>query len=86
MTKQIDSIMENFNFENVHKVMEFLNWEWQDMGIPSISQLKLEAERLLLLAVSKKHKIIGTGGFEVLRRKNGNISLYFVVEESDGLA
>jgi len=86
MTKQIDYIMEHFDFEKVHGVMEFLNWDWLNMGVPSIRQLKLEAERLMLELVSGNSRAIACGGFEALKRGNGDISLRFIVEDWDEIA
>ena len=86
MTKQIDYIIEHFDFEKVHDVMEFLNWDWLGVGVPSIHHLKVEAERLMLKLISENCRTIGSGGFEALKRDNGDICLYFVVEELEGFA
>ena len=85
MTKQIDYIMGHFDFEKVHDVMEFLNWDWFNMGVPSIHQLKVEAEGLMLKLISGNNRRIACGGFEAVKRGNGDISLYFIVEEWDGI-
>jgi hypothetical protein len=52
MTKdeQIYDIINNFDFDKVHKVMVFLDWKWLQMrGLetPSIPQLKDKAYELL---------------------------------------
>lgn len=48
---QIEYIMNNFDFVRVHKVMEALDWTWASAktrnGIPSVSELREQAERLL---------------------------------------
>ena len=86
MTKQIDYIMKHFDFEKVHKVMEFLDWDWLGRGVPSVHLLKLEAERLMLTLISENIRMIASGGFEAVKRGNGDIALYFIVEEWDGIA
>ena len=68
MTEQqrdvIDDIMDSFDFNKVHKVMEFLDWQWRDEGVPDEYSLKREARRLLRDAIENKTSI-STGGFIV---------------------
>lgn len=78
---KINKVMKNFNFENVHKVMTTLNWKWY-MGngeerVPSLSEIKKEARRMLEDAV--KGNCYSTGGFEV--KYNELLSLKFCLEE-----
>ena len=83
----IDEIMDNFDFERVHKTMIALNWGWADkddyelLSIPEMYELKSHA-RKLLKASMEENMCIGTGGFFV--EKDGDyISLKFVVSEWD---
>lgn len=68
--KAIDDIIENFNWEKVHKTMEALNWTWYDSGgkTPTIGMLFKCAEGLLRGAYDgavkeKSNYINATGGF-----------------------
>ena len=46
--KAIREIMEEFDFEKVHKVMLILNWWWADTGKPpTVGELRERAEELL---------------------------------------
>lgn len=51
MTKEekIESILENFDFQKIHKVMEFLNWTWFGSGkeVPSTYKLIKRTEEYL---------------------------------------
>lgn len=63
----INEVMDKFNFERVHLAMKALNWEWIDlntnqMSVPSITQLRKAARKLLNKATS--HHCVGSGGFE----------------------
>lgn len=45
--KLIESILENFDFEKVRKVMDFLNWTWVDNEVPSTYKLINSAKKRL---------------------------------------
>lgn len=73
--EMINNIMDEFNFAKVQNVMFRLDWRWSAIGIPTIDDLKKEAERLLRGAAESRlgdfldsHWEIGiannTGGFE----------------------
>lgn len=83
MEEKIEQIMENFDFEKVHKVMVALEWEWHFghgcSGIPSVHTLKEEASRLLSDAWMIK-TTVSTGGFSAVYN-DGCLSLSFIVEE-----
>ena len=77
VNKYIDDIMDSFDFRRVHQTMEALNWKWvgSPNGIPTIDELRNEAERLLRDAAKSRlgaYKnsywelgiINGTGGFQ----------------------
>ena len=70
----IEEILENFDFDKVHKVMEALDWKWvgggtQD-GVPSVYRLIKKAEELLKDCVNEiEHRntntlVLSTGGFK----------------------
>jgi hypothetical protein len=75
----IKDIMENFAFDKVHKVMEYLNWEWCGYdGVPSTYSLIKKAEALLNEAYAK-NTTIAYGGF-MASMENDSLSLSFVLE------
>ena len=45
--KMVEDILEEFDFQKVQLVMDYLNWQWSDKQVPTISDLKETAERLL---------------------------------------
>jgi hypothetical protein len=72
-------ILENFDFDRVHGVMEFLGWTWhkhfpdkpEQVFVPDINQLRTEARRRLITGIEwardnqcKQH-VSSSGGFEV---------------------
>lgn len=70
----IKQVLENFDFDKVHKVMEVLDWKWvggdtQD-GVPSVYRLIKKAEGLLKDCVNEiEHRntntfVLSTGGFK----------------------
>jgi len=59
--EQIDEIMDSFDFQKVHKIMEFLNWEWYE-GVPDIYSLRTAARKHLKQAAEVKGAS-GSGGF-----------------------
>ena len=67
----ISTIMERFDFEQVHHVMKFLNWRWAGVGIPEVFQLEAQAIQLLEWAVKEYEEQgyplsgmnVSTGGF-----------------------
>ena len=77
LDKKITIIMECFDWDRVHNVMTYLNWEWDKggklNGVPDIEQLKETATRLLTEAWKQgkknKHKRgnICSGGFHASR-------------------
>jgi hypothetical protein len=67
MQDQIDEIMDWFDFEKVHEVMESIGWRWHrgDISVPTIQDLKKEARKLLRMAAEGDGPewIAATGGF-----------------------
>jgi len=88
MKEKIEQIMENFDFEKVHKVMVALGWEWYlgrgGSGIPSVKSLKERAGELLSnvddLICEGDTITSSSGGFEA-KYADGCLSLSFIVEE-----
>lgn len=77
VNKMVDDIMDEFNFAKVQSAMRHLEWKWAGVGIPTIDDLRKEAERLLrgaaearLGAYKNTHWeqgiINGTGGFQAM--------------------
>lgn len=84
----IDEVMYNFNFNRVHKVMTFLDWTWaspKGFSIPTIDEIKEEARRLLVDAVTK-HTTIASCGFKARFEDSPDgeepfIGLEFIIED-----
>ena len=77
VNKMIDDIMDEFNFAKVQSTMYHLDWKWASVGIPTIDDLRNEAERLLRGAAEarlgqfkdthwEQGIINGTGGFQAM--------------------
>jgi hypothetical protein len=84
-TAEIDSIMRNFNFRRVKKIMGILNWTWvsvENNGIPETIDIKKLARRLLKdieAYPSNEYCSTSTGGLKAWKHGN-DIGLEFVVE------
>jgi hypothetical protein len=78
MNKEIiDEILDEFDFEKVHKVMVALDWKWVD-GVPTIGDLRRTARELLNDLVRGELRGVGTGGLYAYM-ENGLIGLRFEV-------
>ena len=81
----IDTIMDYFKFEKVHKVMKFLEWTWSD-GTPSVPELRQQARRLLKESFETKSSM-ATGGFHTRYRSyesgEETIELLFAIDAWD---
>lgn len=82
VNKMIDEIMEEFDFDKVQNVMDYLDWKWVG-GYVTVDMLKETAERLLRDAAKARlgdYKdthweqgiICGTGGFHATAFCNEN--------------
>lgn len=89
---KIQDILEDFNFQKVHDVMERLDWKWvmTKYGVPTIDELKREAKRLLIDACVEK-TCVATGGFRAVYEAGETpddpetyIALEFIIEECEG--
>jgi hypothetical protein len=52
--EQIDEIMDSFDFQKVHKIMEAINWRWHEVGVPDIYSLRTLARKHLKTAAEVK--------------------------------
>ena len=87
----VREVMSAFDFEKVHRVMQLLDWKWVEKpgvfdgneSVPTIGRLATTA--LNLLSECANHPgdhFIATGGLVAMKSGN-NLSLQFVVEESE---
>ncbi len=63
--KHYDLIMDcldEFNFEHVYNVMEFINWSWTDMGIPDVLALRRHCRKYLQNVIVGALERKDTGG------------------------
>jgi hypothetical protein len=74
----IKDIMDEFDFAQVHRVMQSLDWQWQYKGVPSLNEIMKSAEKLLIDAYNKT-TTVSCGGFTA-KMENGSLSLSFVLE------
>ena len=88
---KIKSILNNFDFNKVKKIMDVLNWKWASSknGFPDMDEIRKLATRLLIDACVEKTNI-STGGFRAVYDDNGDgdpyVGLEFIVEECEGFA
>lgn len=91
--RQECKIMENFNFEKVHKVMQSLDWTWRGQQV-TIDDLKICAEKLINdvkrdIEAGTDHEWLSrsTGGFVAsahLIKGDWRLRLEFVVAQWEG--
>lgn len=67
---QINRILKDLDFKNIHKCMTLLNWTWHCEGVPSIEKLKkcvvdLIEDACENLDKETMWKQLSTGGFSV---------------------
>ena len=72
--KDLNYIIDNFDFEKVAALMKLTNWKWSNFNnsfeVPTIEQIKYHAEDLLFIAYNKIRNgkectFLGGGGFNV---------------------
>jgi len=88
---KINDILEDFNFQKIHDVMEQLDWKWvmTKYGVPTLDELKREAKRLLIDACIER-TCVSTGGFRAVYEEGTPddpepyIGLEFIIEECEG--
>ena len=84
--EKIDGVMDEFDFERVHRAMMALNWKWftsyAEDRIPTIAEIRREARRLLkdVILSNEDYIIHSTGGFKAFK-DNGDIGLEFILSD-----
>ena len=68
-TEIINEILDEFDFEKVHRTMKVLEWTWYGSdGVPSIGDLRRQARELLQeLLRNDRYHLTGTGGLFAYR-------------------
>ena len=79
--EKIEELIQGFDFNLVHRVMEYLGWTYEtSKGVPSLENLKTEA-RTLLEKLKSKPGILGCGGIRASHKEDGTLSLKFILTE-----
>ena len=86
----IDNILDEFDFDKVHRVMEFLNWGWTDgshpLEIPTTGQLRKRARTLMKGLIGEEDGGTASGGFWITKKTFDGEPFYrlqFVVSSWD---
>lgn len=87
--QMVTDVMEDFDFDRVHKVMENLDWRWtienDERTVPSTYRLMKKAEHLLRETAAyygdKEFHAIGTGGL-MASLDGGVLALQFILTET----
>ncbi len=80
---KINDVISTFDFARVKKVMDHLSWTWAGYrGTPEPEALVQKATELLREVRNKPGQVCGSGGFRASHKKNGILSLKFVLTES----
>jgi hypothetical protein len=80
--RQVDEVLESFDFDKVLRVMALLGWTWANLDrVPSRSELLAEARRLLS-ELDGKTGVHGSGGLRASCKEDGTLSLKFILCES----
>jgi len=88
----VNEVMDLFDYERVHKVMNFIGLKWVGKGIPEIYDLRVESRKLLEEAANKviegkEYYFVATGGFKAEAWKNDDntlgLRLNFILEECE---
>lgn len=81
--KQIDCILDTFDFKSIQKIMKALDWKWYlgpnyKLKFPTQKQLYDMAKHLLTTCVEKSLGTIQYGGFIVTYKEGEELTLAFV--------
>jgi hypothetical protein len=79
MSKQVEEILINFDFEKVLKVMKGLNWEYYDGPVDLVRLKERAAELLHKVEKQKPGYAVIAGGFRA-DKNVGGIELSFILE------
>jgi hypothetical protein len=78
-TEIIDEILDEFNFELVHRTMKALDWTWYGSdGVPTIGEIRRRARELLRELIKDNHRCIASGGLYAYK-EDGLVGLRFEV-------
>lgn len=77
----MDEIMDSFEFDKVLSVMQHLDWEWRDSGVPDEYEIRQSARRTMRSAI-ECDGTSSTGGFTAIVEDNTEdgwvrLNLYF---------
>ena len=80
MFNPIEDLLDEFDFNKVHRVMQALNWRWAGIdGVPEVPDLRRQARDLLRhIAEAKNVRSVSTGGFTAYMH-DGLLGLRFEV-------
>ena len=81
-SKVKEELIEEFDFQKVHNVMELLNWGWafSKHSVPTVGEMVVLAMQLIDEMFEKDTTSISTGGFSV-ENLGGAYKLKFILEE-----
>ena len=80
--KQVEEVIESFDFHRVHRVMDLLAWTWANIDrVPTEADLAAEARRLLS-ELEGRPGVHGSGGLRASYKEDGTLSLKFILCES----
>lgn len=91
--KMVAAVMEDFDFDTVHRVMVNIDWKWDigdgEMTVPSMYRIMRMAERLLRQAAehydNEAQFSCGSGGF-MAHLDGTTLTLQFVLKEMTSYA
>jgi hypothetical protein len=81
LCENYNKVLEHFDFGRVKKHMEATKWEWLDKGVPDIHEMRSVCDNLFITLLTEKVRYCATGGFWVMRTKDDDIRIAFVVAE-----
>jgi hypothetical protein len=80
--RQVEEVLDSFDFDRVHQVMESLTWAWANLDrVPTRAELVAEAHRLLM-ELEGRPGVHGSGGLRASYKEDGTLSLKFILCES----
>ena len=87
---KINYVMDQFDFERVHKAMEALDWKTyssidNECNIPNVFQLRQNARALLRQIMKEGIYGLATGGFYATYNNEGVLELSFCIDKVNTL-
>lgn len=84
--EMINDIMNDINFEDIHKAMLATDWKWAEDGgkleVPGLCRIIERAKWMLSQIMYGNRHFIASGGFEAELDEEGVLSLRFVLDQS----